>query len=250
VCIRNPKYIILFEDDVWAARNWYTRLMNQVHPLEQEWEQRKYELKYRQKQVSSKKADDDEQLLIKEEAQRAGGGPPRALDIRRERPEERDWAVVKLYMAEQYDQFDLYLNNDDIAFFVSWGVGWGLFAIAAYVAYLFFARWRHRGLVIPCYPTQQQALALTSWCAACTDEAVGGVRRPRRGRGGADSEGLANDHRQRLEHAVVSILYRQHRARRGALPRVCHQAELLRHQVSAAPPGGSYRFGLACDRCH
>jgi hypothetical protein len=145
---RKPKYIILFEDDVWAARNWYSRLMNQVEPLDQEWEQRKHErvLRLQADKDTDEQQQQQQQQLIDEEAQRMAGGPPRAVDIRQERPEEKDWAVVKLYMAQQYDQFDLYLNNDDIALFVSWGVGWGLFAIAAYVAYLFFARWRQRGL--------------------------------------------------------------------------------------------------------
>jgi hypothetical protein len=49
---------------------------------------------------------------------------------------------VKLYMAVQYDEYDLYLHTRDVVFFVSYGVAWGLVAIAAYAVFLVVAHSR------------------------------------------------------------------------------------------------------------
>ncbi|ELR15602.1 uncharacterized protein ACA1_164840 [Acanthamoeba castellanii str. Neff] len=97
---RNPKYILLFEDDVWAADHWYSRLLPNLHKLEAA----------------------DAQL-----------GSDSATS---------EWAFVKLYMAVQYDEYDLYLHARDVVFFVSYGVAWGLVAIAAYVVFLVVAHSR------------------------------------------------------------------------------------------------------------
>jgi hypothetical protein len=156
--------------------------MNQVHPLEQAWELRKSEHTVR---LRASKEQKQELLLINDEAQRMVGGPPSAVDIRYEQPEEKDWAVVKLYMAEQYDQYDLYLNNADIAFFVLWSVGWGLFAIAAYVAYLFFARWRLRGLVRSHLLFRHLSPSLWVWCVSPVPFALLAQRRGERMPSGA-----------------------------------------------------------------
>jgi hypothetical protein len=94
---RNPKYVLLFEDDVWAANHWYARLLPNLHKLE------------------------------------AADGS------------DGEWAFVKLYMAVQYDDYDLYLHTRDILFFVSYGVGWGLTAIVAYLTFLIVSHARRHG---------------------------------------------------------------------------------------------------------
>jgi hypothetical protein len=92
---------------VWAADYWYSRLLPNLHKLEA---------------VDAAQLDSDGSSV-------------------------GEWAFVKLYMAVQYDEFDLYLHARDVVFFVSWGVAWGLLAIAAYVAFLAIAHSRRLSVV-------------------------------------------------------------------------------------------------------